>query len=66
MPVADHTRWEYSEPGTGVPFDQSPQDDKAIKGGWRRDSPLAAYPEYEDPFMTPIFITMASVPYETR
>lgn len=65
MPVSESTAWGHSEPGTGpVPEYQNPERDKAIAGGWRRESPQAAFPEYYDPFMTPIFITMPSIPYE--
>lgn len=35
--------WEHSEPGTGSPpaprTDEDGSDDKAIEGGWRRDTP---------------------------
>lgn len=67
MAVAESVAWEMSEPGTGpIPVYQEPEKDKDIAGGWRRDSPPAAYPEYEDPFMRPVFITMARIPYEGR
>jgi len=39
----EHKDMEHSEPGTGVPpiprTDDEPEKDKAIKGGWRRDTP---------------------------
>jgi hypothetical protein len=67
MPVADTVAWEHSEPGTGpIPNYQNPESDRAIAGGWRRDSPPAAFPEYADPFMKPVFITMLAIPYESR
>lgn len=66
MPVADHVAYETATPGVMAPNFQNPEKDKAIAGGWRRESPPAAFPEYADPFMKPVFITLASIPYETR
>jgi len=67
MAVAEHVAWEMSEPGTGpMPVYQSPEKDKDIANGWRRESPLAAYSEYADPFMNPIFITLPELPWESE
>jgi hypothetical protein len=66
--MAEHSHWERSEPGQGgivIPVYDT-RVDKAIAGGWRRDSPQAAFPEYEDPFLTPTFITLAEIPYESE
>jgi hypothetical protein len=40
--------------------------DKAIKNGWRIDSPPAAWPEYQDPFLSPVKVIFADIPFESR
>lgn len=46
---------EHSEPGTGTGGEPTPREqeekDKAIEGGWRRDSPPAAFEEPEESVM---------------
>lgn len=61
MPVNEISALERSQPGTGgvIAKLQRPEDDLAVKGGWRRDSPPAAFdpieqttddrPFFEDP-----------------
>lgn len=66
MPVAETVAWEHSEPGTGpAPVYQNPENDKAIKNGWRVDPWPAAYPGYEDPFLYPVE-TQFNLPYEAE
>jgi len=51
MAHTEISAWERSEPGTGpTPVYDDPNKDKAIKQGWRRDSPPAAFipPEPEE------------------
>lgn len=66
MPSAEHLLLARQEPGSGIVEYDDIDTDKAIKGGWRRDSPPAAFPETQDPFLNPVFVTMASIPYEAE
>lgn len=66
MPGHEIGAWERSEPGSGPVPVYDTLEDKAIKNGWRRDSPPAAFSEYADPFMTPVFATLPSLPYEAE
>lgn len=44
MAQSDTSAWERSEPGSGpTPVYNEPEKDKAIKNGWRRDSPPPAF-----------------------
>ena len=57
MPVTETTAWSRSQPGTGdvIPKYQSPEDDKAVAGGWRRDSPPASFVIAQTPDDRPFF-----------
>lgn len=45
MPIPESTALGRSQPGTGgiIPKYQNPENDRAVKGGWRRDSPPASF-----------------------
>ena len=66
MPGPEHAAWERSEPGTGPTPVYDDVEDKAIVGGWRVDSPPAAFPEYQDPFLKPVKVIFADIQFESR
>jgi len=66
MPGPEHAYWERAEPGSGSGAVYDDFEDKAIKNGWRVDSPPAAYPQFQDPFLEPVEVTFNAISYETR
>jgi len=66
MPGPEHAYWGRSEPGTGSAPIYDDVEDKAVKNGWRVDSPPAAYPQGYDPFLEPVEVVFNEIPFETR
>jgi len=55
-----------AEPDTGFVVYEDNDTDLAIVTGSRRDSPPVAFPEFADPFLNPVFVTLASIPFEAE
>jgi hypothetical protein len=66
MPSAEHLLQARQEPDTGIVVYDDADSDIAIVTGSRRDSPPTAFSEYADPFLNPVFVTLAAIPFEAE